>query len=327
MWFKNLRIYRFTEAFDTPAEELEELLQEFPFIPCGKHSKESLGWTAPLGRSGVQMVHSANGFHMICLQKEDKILPSSVINEALQERIELLEDKEGRKLFRKERLQIKDDVIAQLLPKAFSKRQKIFAYISPKDRLLVLNTGSQNQAETLLSFLRSTLDRLPVVPVATKGTPPDILTRWLKQGYGSDNFELEAEVELFNPKEDGNTVKCKGQDLASHEIEELLKAGKLVKKLHVAWKDKLTCVIEDNLVVKRLKFSDIILEKANEYDTESVAEQFDQDFTIMTLELNRFYKDLFRAFGGLERARLEESYDEQAQNFSDTETETVLAES
>ena len=93
----------------------------------------------------------------------------------------------------------------------------------------------------------------------------------------------------------------------------MLKAGKQVKKLSVAWKDRLSCVIEDDLSIKRVKFSDVILEKANEYDAESVAEQFDQDFVMMTLELNRFYKDLFRAFGGLERARLEEPMPEEEQ--------------
>lgn len=310
MWFKNLKIYRFTEAFETTPEELESLLEENTFHPCGRHAKESLGWTPPLGRTGQQLAHTANGYTMLCLLKEEKILPASVINDELAERAEQLEAKEGRKLFRKERLQLKDDIIAQLLPKAFTKRKKTFAYICPKDRLLILDTASQSQAETFLSFLRNTLDRLPVVPVSTKGTPPDIMTRWLKDGYGSDNFELETEVELFNPKEDGNTVRCKGQDLGSNEIEELLKAGKYVKKLHVSWKDRLTCIIEDNLTIKRLKFSDVILEKANEYDAESVAEQFDQDFAIMTLELSRFYKDLFRAFGGLERARLEEPVEE-----------------
>lgn len=306
MWFKNLSIYRFTKAVTTTEDELEAMLAEHPFLPCGKHSKDSLGWTAPLGRGAEQLVHSSGGYHMICLQKEEKILPASVVNEALIERVEILEEKEGRKLFRKERLQLKDDVIAQLLPKAFSKRKKVFAYLSPKERLLVIDTASQTQAENLLSFLRTTLESLPVVPVTTKGTVPDILTRWVQQGYGSDHFELETEVELFNPKEDSNTIKCKGQDLGSHEIEELIKAGKLVKKLQVNWKDKLSCVIEDNLSIKRVKFSDVVLEKANEYDAESVAEQFDQDFTLMTLELSRFYKDLFRAFGGLERAKLEE---------------------
>lgn len=313
MWFKNLKIYRFTQSFDMSPEELEEALGEEIFEPCGRHSKESLGWTPPLGRHGTQLVHTANGQNMLCLQKEDRILPASVVNDALLERVESLEAKEGRKVFRKEKLQLKDDVIAQLLPKAFTKRQKVFSYISPKERLLVINTSSHNQAEIFLSFLRRTIDSLPVVPVGTKGTPPDIMTTWLKDGYGSDNFDLETEVELFNPKEDGNTVRCKGQDLTSQEIEELLKAGKQVKKLSVAWKDRLSCVIEDDLGIKRLKFSDVILEKANEYDAESVAEQFDQDFVMMTLELNRFYKDLFRAFGGLERARLEEPMPEEEQ--------------
>ncbi len=306
MWFKNLRIYRFTSSFDTSPEELETQLKEAPFTPCGSYSKESMGWVPPLGRTGVQLVHTANGQHMICLMMEEKILPASVVNDALQERADAVEEKVGRKLFRKERLQLKDDVIADLLPKAFPKKQKVFAYISPVDRLLVINTGSQGQAETFLGFLRNTLGSLPVVPVSTVGVPADIMTRWLLQGYGTDGFELESDVELFNPKEDGNTVRCKGQDLSSHEIEEHLKAGKLANKLRVSWRDRLTCVINDSLAITGLKFSDVILEKANEYDAESVAEQFDQDFTLMTLELGRFYKDLFRAFGGLEKSRLEE---------------------
>ena len=176
MWFKNLKIYRFTQAFDTTPEELEELLAEEPFTPCGRQSKESLGWSAPLGRTGVQLAHTAGGYTMLCLQKEDRILPASVINEALIDRVESLEAKEGRKIFRKERLQLKDDVVAELLPKAFTKRQKIFGYICPKERLLVLNTSSQNQAETFLSFLRNTLGSLPVVPAGTKGAPPEIIS-------------------------------------------------------------------------------------------------------------------------------------------------------
>ncbi len=306
MWFKNLRIYRFTSSFDATPEELEGKLGESPFTPCGAHSKESMGWVPPLGRTGVQLVHTASGHHLLCLMMEEKILPASVVNDALQERVDEIEGKEGRKLFRKERLQLKDDVTAELLPKAFPKKQKVFAYISPVDRLLVINAGSQGQAETLLGFLRNTLGSLPVVPVSTVGVPADIMTRWLQQGHGTESFELESDVELFNPREDGNTVRCKGQDLGSHEIEEHLKAGKLANKLRVSWKDRLSCVINDSLAISSLKFSDVILEKANEYDAESVAEQFDQDFTLMALELGRFYKDLFAAFGGLEISRLEE---------------------
>ena len=42
-------------------------------------------------------------------------------------------------------------------------------------------------------------------------------------------------------------------------------------------------------------------EKAGEADAESAAEQFDQDFAVMSLELAKFFKSLFKAFGGLQR--------------------------
>jgi len=91
------------------------------------------------------------------------------------------------------------------------------------------------------------------------------------------------------------------EDLYSEEIQVHLAAGKQVKKLGVLWKDALSCIIDDDLTIKRLKFQDMVLEKADDGDAESAADQFDQDFTVMSLELSRFFKSLFKAFGGMQR--------------------------
>jgi len=84
MWFKNLTIFRLTEAFTLTPNELEQKLQTLHFRPCGPHEEFSFGWTQPVGKSSDQLVHAANGFMMLCGKKEEKVLPAAVINELLQ---------------------------------------------------------------------------------------------------------------------------------------------------------------------------------------------------------------------------------------------------
>lgn len=300
MWFKNVRIYRFTKPFAHTVEALEEKLTEQAFQPCGKHDQEKYGWVSPLGRHGKMLTHTVGGYTMICAQKQEKILPSCVVNDAIHERIEEIEHKQDRKVFRKERQQLKEDVTLELLPKAFTRDNTTYAYISPKENLLVIDASSATKAEELLSYLRGTIESLPVILPSTKNVPSSTMTEWLLHQTASHDFEIDQECELYNPSEDGNVVRCKGQDLASDEIQGHLSAGKQVKKLGLLWKGALSCIIEDDLTIKRLKFQDMILEKAAEADAESAAEQFDQDFAVMTLELSRFFNALFGAFGGLQ---------------------------
>lgn len=50
MWFKNLRVYRLTRAFESSPEALAETLENFAFQPCGKLDPVRYGWVPPLGR-------------------------------------------------------------------------------------------------------------------------------------------------------------------------------------------------------------------------------------------------------------------------------------
>lgn len=303
MWFKNIKLYRFSQPFDMAVEDIEERLQAHAFAPCGKQDRMKFGWVPPLGRHGTELTHTCAGAIMLCAQKQEKVLPAAVVNEKLQDRALEIEHKEGRKLYRKERDQLKDDVIASLLPQAFPRNQKLFAYLDPKERWLVIDSSSNSKAEELLHHLRQSLDSLPVIPPSTKQLPVDILTQWVEQGHGSDDFAIGDECEFFNPKEEGSIIRCKGQDLQCDEIQAHLQAGMQVKQLAVVWQDSIHCVIDQDLGIKRLRFADVITAKAEEADAEDAAQQFDQDFAVMSLELNKFFKALTRAMGGLQRKR------------------------
>ena len=116
MWFKNIQVYRFTKPFPFTDEELAEKLAEQAFTPCGSQDMSRTGWVPPLGDPEGSFVHSANGYIMVTAKRQDKVLPAAVINEVLQEKVEEIQERDGRKVGRKERQELKDEVTFTLLP-------------------------------------------------------------------------------------------------------------------------------------------------------------------------------------------------------------------
>ena len=296
MWFKNLAIYRFTEPFTLSAEALEQKLQQQPFRPCGSHDEFSFGWTAPLGNASEILVHANNGFLMVCAKKQEKVIPTPVINEMLQERIADIEEREARKLPSKERTRIKDELIFELLPRAFSFSRKTYAYIDSQGGWLVVDAASAKKAEDLLSNLRKCIGTLPVVPIGAGIKPATVMTEWLLHHNTPKDVAIADECELRSPEEEGGIIRCKRHDLALPEIKNHLDNGKQAIKLALNWADRLSFVLDESLAVKRLKFLDLIQEQAADIETFDDNEQFDADFSIMSAELAQFFPRLLELF-------------------------------
>ena len=299
MWFKNLALYRFTEPFTLTTNQLEEKLSDKKFRPCGSHEEFSLGWTSPIGNATEQLIHASNGFIMLCLKKEEKVIPAAVINEMLQEKVSDKEDQEARKLSKKECSTLKDELIFELLPRAFSFSKKTYAYIDPKGGWIIVDAASAKKAEDFLSHLRKCLGSLPVVPVNTIDKPVVIMTQWLaNQNSVPKDLLIEDECELRSTEDEGSLIRCKHHNLTLPEITNHLDNGKQVTKLAVNWTDRLSFIIDENLTIKRLKFLDLIQDQVADTEAEDEQTRFDVDFSIMSLELANFLPRLIEIFGG-----------------------------
>ncbi|GAB5498363.1 MAG: recombination-associated protein RdgC [Pseudohongiellaceae bacterium] len=310
MWFKNLRLYRLTKDFSLTAEQLAEQLAQFQFQPCSSYEKSRIGWVSPLPDTDPEveppLAHGVGEYILICAQAQDRLLPASVVREYTEEKVAELEQRQARKIYRKEKREIAEDMEAQLLPQAFTRNQQIYAYLAPKAGLLVVNAASAPRAEELVSLLRDSLGSFPVALPESKRSPSDVMTHWLRDQKASDKFALDEDCELFNPMDGSNVIRCKGQDLASDEIVAHLEAGKQVKSLGVSWNNLLSCNIGDDLVVKRLRFEEMQEDTEQSQDI-SPAQKLDQEFALMSLELANFFQALFAAFGGLAEPRSQES--------------------
>lgn len=299
MWFKNLRIYRFTKNIDLSPEALEKALQKQNFTPCSNMDFSRYGWVPPLGKNSEMYTHSCGGYILVCARKQEKILPPAAVNEIVEEKIIDFETAQARNIYRKEKRTIKEDVIHTLLPRALTRSFLTYAYFDPKEKLLIIDSASSSKAEEFMEHLRATLGSLPVVPLACHGDAANIMTRWLKE-KAPNGFELDNECELQNPRESKNIVRCKNQELESAEILSHLKAGKRVVQLALVWRGAIRFVFAEDFSIKRVRFEDIIQEQA-EGEANDRATQFDQDFAVMTLQLHQFIKELLQEFGGLEK--------------------------
>ena len=300
MWFKNLRVYRLTKPFTLTPDELSAALEEKAFQPCGKQDLMCYGWVPPLGRHGKEYVHTTNGYMMVCAKRQEKILPGAVVNEELEEKLIAISQQEGRNIGRTEKQNLKEEIIFSLLPRALTRSQLQFAYIAPQENWVVINAGSAKRAEELLGALRDAVGSLPVIPFATKQIPSQTMTHWLATSELPDGFVLGEECELEAPKDDGRIIRCKKQDLTAEEMLNHLKTEMVVRKLAISWQDAVECILDHELAVKRLKFTERILDKADDRQPESAAEEFDVDFALMTMELRGFLEALQTAFGGLD---------------------------
>lgn len=305
MIFKNARIFRFTKPIQVSAERLDEVLQGDAFKPCGPQETSRQGWVPPMGKLSEQLVHAANGYLLICLQRQEKLLPSSVVNDYVNEKVDAIEHDQSRKVRRKERNEIKEQVTLELLPQAFCRNRNTYGYLDLSAGFLVVDASSAKVAEEFASALRKTLGSLPVRPVTLEQSPAFTFTGWV-----NETLDLPAKIVLgedcwmADPSQDGGKIIARGLDLASDEVRSHLDAGMQATKLTLTWDDSVSFCLDEDLAITRVRFGDELLEKLDEVDVADAAARFDSAFCLMTLELSRLIPGLIDAMGGEDRTAI-----------------------
>ena len=301
MWFRNLLVYRLALEAPLQTEELETALATLPAKACGSQVPSTYGFIAPWGKGeDAPLVHASQGFMLIAARQEERILPGSVVRDAVKEKTDEIEAVEARKVYKKEKDQIKDEIIQTLMPRAFIRKSVTFAAIDSHNGFIYVDASSSKRAEELLSAIREAMGSLPVRPVTVKQAPTATFTDWLKNHEASHGLFLLDECELRDSAEDGGIIRIKREDLASEEVQNHLAAGKLATVISLAWEDKLSFLLDDKLAIKRLRFEDLLQSQAEQDGGDDAASQFDASFILMMLTLQEFIPQLLEALGGEE---------------------------
>lgn len=305
MFFKNLSMFRFSVSTAHAMAEPSTLpmiggnlpagiplaidvgLDEHQLRECGALELATRGFVSPFGRDSDELILRQPDVDLIAVGGNDKLLPSSVVNEELAKKLDHIHTTEQRRVGAKERKRLKDEVITDLLPRAFVKQSRTFAYLDYVRGWIIIDTASRKVAEDVVVQVREAVGRFPATPLAPEESPRALLTAWLTTGDLPPGLVLGDQVELRDPAEAGAIVRCRRQDLELDEIKEHLKSGKQVFQLGLEYDERMSFVLGEDLVIRKLHFLDVVTDEIDESSMESARAELTATFTLMSLELRR----------------------------------------
>lgn len=300
---KNLMSYQFTKSISTNHSSLEDALQTFKFIPCSPRDMSSIGFVPFLSDSNT-LVHKIQEHHLFLVCQEKRILPPEVINRELNIRIKKIEENSGRKITKNEKIDLKNSVILELLPKAFSKIRYIPIWFDTYRNMLHIDASNSKTAELVLAVLRKALGSLPVVPVKYNKEPTYVMTEWLKGSNLPVNFPSILEIKLKDYTDESEAI-FKKQEINSDEIQECLSSGKLVTKVKLEFQDTLTLSISTDGTISSIKHNKIWVEENIETLKNEKEAYFNAYLILIIQELNKLLDSLQSAFDGIKAIDIE----------------------
>lgn len=291
MWFNNILVYSYqSKQMFTQIQAME---QEH-LKPCPPHARFTFGWVAPFEQG---LTHEVAGCILICLGKEERILPRSVIQRHLNEKIKALETERGFAVKRSERAQLAEDIEFELLPKAFCLQKKLYALFDTVEQRLILNTSSVNQAAQLLALLRKSIPDIQIEPVSSPDNLALRFNNWINHPNDlPPNFELASDCVLSSLDNEKKRFACKGGELA--ELQLLLAQGFSATEVSLIWYERIQFTLTQTLSLKKIKCLDYIQDELQEIaDMDGEDLQRDARLTLLAGELRSLCNGVIAELG------------------------------
>ena len=297
MWFRNLQVYRCPAPFNISATSLEEQLGRHGFRGIAGYETQAQGWASPRDDGGL--VHTVHGQTLISLCSEKKLLPTSVIKDVTKVKAMEAEDRQGYKPGRKQLRELKQQVTDDLLPRAFNVRRHTGIWIDPANGWLVIDAGSTGKAEEVVKLLHKSVDDFAFQRLDTATSSGAAMTAWLANNDVPRGFSIDQETELQSPVEEKATVRFVRHALDPKEVQRHIATGKQCTRLALTWSDRVSFVLTESLVLKRIA-PVAVIRQGDDAQAQNDDERFDADFILMTDELRGLLTDLVEALGGLQ---------------------------
>ena len=297
MWFKNARIFQLPEGFSLDTDQLSEQLAHDALKPCGPQDTASQGWISPFSLTNNELycLQSGNA-QLFTMAIEEKILPATVVNQHLQEKVEQIKADSGNKPGRKQQSDMKQEILFDLLPQAFTKLKKMGAYIDNRHKLLIVDSASQNPAENLVSQLRQTLGSFKATAFGESSAMATVLTSWISNGHAQGGFEFGSNLVLETLDEAKSVIRAKNVNYLTDEMQRHIDNGYLVTQIGLVFNDRIELTLTHDFAVKSIKFTDLVQDQLENENIESQEQLLDSRFTLMSLELSEMYAELFTIF-------------------------------
>lgn len=302
--FKTATFYRLSPEFKAPdLAALNEAMALLRFSMALPSQESSHGWVPPRQTSGLPaevdetlpLAEQVNGQIIVRMHLQRKAVPASEVKTMLAARCADLERQNGRKPGKKQQREMKEEIHRELLPRAFSKHSGCTVWIDPEAKLLVLSSSSSAMVDVVITALVACMggagSPLTASPVSTNMSAAAAMSHWLATKEAPRGFTVDRECELRLPDGEKSCVKYSRHSLELDEIGEHIRQGKIPVCLALTWGDKMSFVLTERGLVKKIEFLDIGAADGEE-------DAFDADVLIETSILAGMLPDLLEALGG-----------------------------
>jgi len=141
-----------------PTELMLEQVEQHAFVDPASVQKSAIGFVA--NTSTGELIAEFEGGWAVTVRLDEKILPAAAVSKAVDEKVAEVEARDGRKVYRKEKLSIKDDVVATMLGRAFTKSTYVHVFYYSASSLLVVAAASNKTAIEVLGLMREAFGTL-----------------------------------------------------------------------------------------------------------------------------------------------------------------------
>jgi recombination associated protein RdgC len=296
MWFKNIRLYPLKSAITISGDALETALASQAFTPCSANQPCSSGFVSALLDESM-LSFTSGYFTTVRLQVQERVLPAAAVKETLEERVATMEAQSGRKLSARQKRELKEQIVDELMPRAFTKSRHIRAFWPSNKPWIAIDTATSAQAETVLNHLREALGSLPVASADFGQSPTRLMSNWATRSAVPPPWSLEDEVEWFDPRDADCRVRLKGWAMDDPLVQTVAERQLLVGKLRVSWKEALSATLTQEGALTRIRYSDAMTEKDDADHMEPLAARA-HEFSVMASQTSAFLDDFLSVLQG-----------------------------
>ncbi|MBT3613227.1 MAG: recombination-associated protein RdgC, partial [Thiotrichales bacterium] len=245
-------------------------------------------WGSPMP-DGTALTLELDGAILIAAKKQEKILPATVVREALNERITEIEVSEQREVKGKEKQRLRDEITVEMLPRAFSRSRITYALIDPDNGWLLVDSASRPRAEELTVLLRESLGSLELTNAEGEISPAGIMSQWLFHDKPPAGFTIDDECEIRESDEFGGIIRCKNLDITQGAVRKHLEAQSQVTRLAMSWNDRVSFILDQDLTIRRVR----PLELIDELREDELSDDADENSELMFIsDLMIFHSEI-----------------------------------
>ena len=230
--FTKVTPFSLTAIHTWDSNALELLLRQTPYREIGENSIRSYGFIPAIdGENFVETV--GPGVVYIRFKVTERNLPKSAIKEQTDKLAAERELNEGRKLRRPEYMELWDQAVAEMIPKAFPKHTILTALLTPTH--IFVDTASAKRAEDLLSALRGCIGTLPIQTLTTTREIAEGLTDLMLK---RDEWEEFGLGERFKAKGCNNTKSVLSgthMELGRPDLQSLIDGSREIVEMELTW--------------------------------------------------------------------------------------------